>query len=241
MRSAAALCRLEHLTRLKMQAVDLRVGFLAALRPIGLRELELEACAPSQPDVYSELAQLAALRSLGVTFCLGMSEALPKPGEQLFAALGKLPQLVALDLEETDFDDHFFARLPPQLRRLNLGGRRMEPSTIASLARLGELEELDFHQGTHAGAAVELIAKLRLQRLRLRGWADQQLVDAVATNLTIEEATLRVRDRVELAGLARAARIERLHVRAEEGTRIPDLPAFLAACKARGVAVDWQD
>lgn len=162
-------------------------------------------------------------------------------GQSAFDAMNKLPNLTALDLDESQFHDKFMAQLPKQLRYLRLGDHVMNPLTIAALQRLEDLQELRFNQGANNDAAVELLQSLRLKKLWLRGWLNGDVVDALANHVTVEDATLRLHGPrvIDLAGLAGAPRLRSLTLRYDDRFDRGALPtaATLKAFETRGITV----
>ncbi|MCK5941278.1 MAG: hypothetical protein KAI24_04840 [Planctomycetes bacterium] len=221
---AAALAALPSLRELRLSHVTILPGFLRALAPCGLSRLELNACPVPQPAAYAELAALDTVRHLAVRFLLGYSEKLPAIGTPAFEAFKRMAALEDLDLDETNFEDRFMRLLPVGLKRLRLGFHVMTPSTIADLKRLADLEELIFHHGTHHAAAVDLLGALRLKEVFLHGWTDASVLRAIAGHPTIERVTLRLRGQLDLASLAQARRLRRLHLRFGQGLMLEHEP-----------------
>lgn len=219
---ARAIAALPALRELELHLALVPATFLENLAGAELSSLRLEACCNLGAEEFAALSKLRSLESVGILFagrgsCSidGKRYKIHELGQAAFDALNKLPNLIALDLDESQFHDKFMARLPKQLRYLRLGDHVMTPLTIAALQRLDDLEELRFNQATKTEDTIELLQKLRLKRLWLRGWLDRDVVKALAEHLTLEHATLRLHGQkpVDLTALANAPKLRKVTLR----------------------------
>ena len=245
---AIELAALPGLRELEFRMCRVTASFLEILKPVGLTHLSLGAC----PDLeQAELEAITAMESLqflaltsrhgGGCSIGGRRYTLAEMAEPEFAMINALPNLTGLDLDESHFHDRLMSQLPRQLRYLRLGDHVMQPLTIAALARLQDLEELRFHQGRHGKDAIALLQLLRLKRLWLRGWSDNELIQALAGNVTIEELTLRYRGQaaVDLAPLVKMPKLRSLCLRPDpvipgRDSNLPG-PLVMRQFQARGI------
>ena len=252
---ARELVALPSLRQLTVHGALLPASFLAELQAGQLEALELLACPNLDVPEFAAIAKIKSLQSLAVMMAgkgrstiEGKRYELFELGEDAFKAFRALPKLVALDLDESQFDDKFMAELPKQLRYLRLGDYRMTPATIADLKRLQGLEELRFHHATKYADLVGLLESLRLKRLWLRGWLNDDVVRALARHKTLESATLRIhgaRDdhgAKDLSLLTTAPRLRSLTLRYGRQYDVANLPpaAVMKAFKDRGIDVTLQ-
>lgn len=247
---AREFAALPGLRELEFRLCHVTASFLEILKPIGLTHLGLCACPAIEQVGLDAITAMKSLQSLALTSrsdggCRigGRRYKLAKMGRPEFAMLNALPNLTGLDLDESHFHDRFMSQLPPKLRYLRLGDHQMQPLTIAALTRLQDLEELRFNHGGHGEDAIELLQKLRLKRLWLRGWNDRDIVQALKDNATIEELTLRYHGQnpVDIAPLADMPKLRSLRLRPDQvvpgrGVNLPSALVMLQLDE-RGIEV----
>jgi len=230
---AKAIAAMPSLRELELHLTVVPASFLEHLVAAQLTSLRIEACGSLGAAEFHAISKMRSLQFVGILFAGmgslsmgGQRYEVHELGQTAFDALNKLPNLIALDLDESKFHDKFMAGLPKQLKYLRLGDHVMTPLTIAALQRLENLEELRFNHATKHEDAIELLHKLRLKRLWLRGWLDREIVKVLSEHLTLEHATLRLHGQapVDLSALANAPKLRKLTLRYDDRLDGPALP-----------------
>ena len=130
---------------------------------------------------------------------------------------------------------------PPHMQLIEAHAPPPPPPPLPPANAEQDLEELRFHQGRHGKDAIALLQLLRLKRLWLRGWSDNELIQALAGNVTIEELTLRYRGQaaVDLAPLVKMPKLRSLCLRPDpvipgRDSNLPG-PLVMRQFQARGI------
>lgn len=241
---ADELVALPSLRQLEMQLCLVPVSFFESLQRGRLEDLVLQACANIGAPEFAAIGKVRSLRSLAVEMA-GMGSCsidgrryeLLELDDAAFEAFRSLSNLVALDLDESRFDDALMAKLPVNLRYLRLGDHQMTKQTIADLKRLQNLEELRFHHATKFAEVIDLLGALPLQRVWLRGWLNDDVVRALSQHPTLEDVTVRVRQSTDLSPLVRMPKLGSLTVRYDKRFDVRQLPSqeVMKAFALRGV------